>query len=71
MVICPIAVAVGCRKCPVFSVCPVKNIIGDAAEAKPATAKPGPRVKAALVRTEGKRRPSKRKQTKTGGKRRH
>ncbi len=29
MVLCPVAIAVGCRKCPVFSVCPVKGIIGD------------------------------------------
>ena len=29
MVICPIAIAVGCKKCPVFKVCPVKNVIGD------------------------------------------
>ena len=29
MVLCPIAIAVGCRKCPVFSVCPVKSVIGD------------------------------------------
>ena len=29
MVICPIALAVGCKKCPVFGVCPVKGIIGD------------------------------------------
>ncbi len=29
MVLCPVAIAVGCRKCPVFSVCPVKSIIGD------------------------------------------
>lgn len=29
MVICPIAIAVGCRKCPAFSVCPVKSVIGD------------------------------------------
>lgn len=29
MVLCPIAIAVGCKKCPVFSVCPVKGIIGD------------------------------------------
>ena len=26
---CPIAIAVGCRKCPAFKVCPVKSIIGD------------------------------------------
>ena len=29
MVLCPVALAVGCRKCPVFSVCPVKSVIGD------------------------------------------
>jgi len=29
MVLCPIAIAVGCRKCPVFAVCPVKSVIGD------------------------------------------
>ena len=51
MVICPIALAVGCKRCPVFSVCPVKSVIGDykpdarsdapprAQSAKPATAK--------------------------------
>lgn len=29
MTVCPIALAVGCRKCPIFAVCPVKGIIGD------------------------------------------
>jgi hypothetical protein len=29
MTICPIAIAVGCRKCPAFSVCPLKGTIGD------------------------------------------
>jgi hypothetical protein len=29
MVICPIAIAVGCRKCPIFKICPVKSLIGD------------------------------------------
>jgi len=29
MVLCPIALAVGCRKCPIFKVCPVKSVIGD------------------------------------------
>jgi hypothetical protein len=29
MVLCPVAIAVGCRKCPIFSVCPVKSVIGD------------------------------------------
>ena len=29
MTLCPVAIAIGCRKCPVFTVCPVKGIIGD------------------------------------------
>jgi hypothetical protein len=29
MTLCPIAIAVGCKKCPLFAVCPVKSIIGD------------------------------------------
>jgi len=29
MTLCPIAIAVGCKKCPIFAVCPVKGIIGD------------------------------------------
>jgi hypothetical protein len=29
MVICPIAIAVGCKKCPIFDICPVKSVIGD------------------------------------------
>ena len=29
MVLCPIALAVGCKKCPAFSVCPLKSTIGD------------------------------------------
>lgn len=33
MVICPVAIAVGCKKCPVFKVCPVKSVIGDQQEA--------------------------------------
>jgi hypothetical protein len=49
MVLCPIAIAVGCKKCPVFGICPVKSVIGDykpEAEAKP---KPAP-AKAAPAR---------------------
>jgi hypothetical protein len=29
MTICPIAIAVGCKKCPAFSVCPLKESLGD------------------------------------------
>ena len=29
MTLCPIALVVGCKKCPAFSVCPLKGVIGD------------------------------------------
>jgi hypothetical protein len=29
MTLCPIALAVGCKKCPAFSICPLKSVIGD------------------------------------------
>jgi hypothetical protein len=29
MTLCPIAIVAGCRKCPAFTVCPLKGIIGD------------------------------------------
>jgi hypothetical protein len=29
MTLCPIAVVAGCRKCPAFSICPLKGVIGD------------------------------------------
>jgi hypothetical protein len=29
MTLCPIAIATGCRKCPVVAVCPLKSVIGD------------------------------------------
>lgn len=29
MKICPVAIAVGCAKCPVYKICPAKGIIGD------------------------------------------
>ena len=29
MTLCPVAIAVGCKKCPVFGVCPLKTVIGD------------------------------------------
>jgi hypothetical protein len=30
MTLCPIAIVAGCQKCPAFSVCPLKSVIGDA-----------------------------------------
>jgi hypothetical protein len=29
MTLCPVALAAGCNKCPVFNVCPLKGVIGD------------------------------------------
>jgi hypothetical protein len=29
MTVCPVAIAVGCKKCPIFTVCPLKSVIGD------------------------------------------
>jgi hypothetical protein len=29
MTLCPVAIAAGCKKCPIFSFCPAKSIIGD------------------------------------------
>jgi hypothetical protein len=37
--LCPIAIAVGCKKCPAFSVCPLKGAIGDHKAAEPPTDK--------------------------------
>ena len=50
MTICPIAVVVGCAKCPAFKICPLKGVIGDhkapAPEDKPgATGKPAAKKK--------------------------
>lgn len=43
MTLCPIAIAAGCRKCPAFSVCPLKTVIGDMP--KPEAPKPGSAAK--------------------------
>ena len=57
MVICPVAIAVGCRKCPIFKVCPVKSIIGDyKPPSELAAEKPAPKKVAAR-----KSRPRKKK----------
>ena len=40
MTLCPIALAVGCRKCPIFTVCPVKSVIGDYKPGVPENEKP-------------------------------
>ncbi len=38
MTLCPVALAVGCQKCPALSVCPLKTVIGDAPKKPEASA---------------------------------
>ncbi len=38
MTICPIAIAVGCKKCPAFKICPLTSTLGD--QKKPEAAAP-------------------------------
>ncbi len=40
MTLCPIAIVAGCKKCPAFSVCPLKGVIGDQGKTDDATDKP-------------------------------
>jgi hypothetical protein len=35
MTLCPIAVVAGCQKCPAFSICPLKTVIGNAPKVPP------------------------------------
>jgi len=45
MVLCPVALAVGCRKCPVFAICPAKGLIGDHPSAEKADKSAAPKKK--------------------------
>jgi hypothetical protein len=40
MTLCPVALAIGCRKCPIVRMCPVKDLIGDYKPQKVASSKP-------------------------------
>ena len=40
MTLCPIALVAGCKKCPAFSVCPLKGVIGDYKPDEPQTKQP-------------------------------
>jgi hypothetical protein len=40
MTLCPIALTVGCKKCPAFAVCPLKSVIGDYKKPDAMPAKP-------------------------------
>lgn len=35
MTVCPIAIAVGCKKCPALSICPLKSKLGDFGKQEP------------------------------------
>ena len=37
MTICPIALVVGCEKCPAFKFCPLTTVLGDQEEEEPTT----------------------------------
>ncbi len=34
MTICPVALGVGCKKCPLFKICPLKTVLGDQKKGK-------------------------------------
>lgn len=53
MTLCPVALAVGCERCPAFSICPLKSVLGDAPTA-PAAPDPGPASGAGGRRRRGK-----------------
>lgn len=52
MTLCPIALAVGCKKCPAFAVCPLKTVIGDY---RPDERASRPEPKSATATRRGKR----------------
>jgi hypothetical protein len=53
MTLCPIAIAVGCKKCPAFAVCPLKTVIGDYRPDE--HAKRAPTTKGGAAKAGGKR----------------
>ncbi len=61
MTLCPIALAIGCQKCPIFKVCPVKSVIGDSPKAAPPAAKPvaKPAARSAAKTAAARKKPKK------------
>jgi len=55
MTLCPVAIAVGCRKCPVVSVCPLKTVIGDYKNTGKPKTKSGKPGKPAAKRSKAKK----------------
>ncbi len=62
MTLCPIALAVGCQKCPVFKICPLTKVLGDVprtvveAPAPKAAAAPVLKAKGSVSRRSKRRR---------------
>ena len=50
MTLCPIAIVAGCKKCPAFSVCPLKGVVGDQVKDE------APKPKAGQAGTKGTRK---------------
>lgn len=46
MTVCPIAIVATCKKCPAYSVCPLKGVLGDYKKEDAAAQKPGQQNKA-------------------------
>jgi hypothetical protein len=64
MTICPIAIAVGCARCPVVKVCPVKGLLGDA---KPPQAAAQPEPEPTKPARKAAAKPSAKPAAKAGG----
>ena len=61
MTLCPVALAVGCRKCPAFRICPFTTVLGDIPKApdippSKAAAGPAPKAKSGISRRPKRRR---------------
>jgi hypothetical protein len=56
MVLCPVALAVGCKKCPVFNLCPAKGLIGDFKVDADATPSPPAAARASKARAKPRRK---------------
>ena len=57
MTLCPIALAVGCKKCPIFKLCPVKGLIGDVPSAAPPDSAPAAKPKPAAKKPSAAKKP--------------
>ena len=58
MTVCPIAIAVGCKKCPAFGICPLKTVIGDYKPEPDPAPKAAPPSKSASAKATTSSRPT-------------